>query len=299
VGGDAPKSPLGYFITNTIIVLFFTNLMNYIVLINIFTLPYTVWSVWYQKKVKQWCPLCLIIQAILWLLFIVNYVWEYLSFSALSFSTLFSIGCLYITSILIINLIIPYISKVNKTKWIIQEINSLKVTDEVFEALLKKQPHFKVDKSASKILLGNPNSEILITVFTNPHCNPCSHMHKRIEQFLNTTNDKFCVQYIFSSFNEELESSSKFLINTYLSNPENSKFIFKEWFESGKNNKSDFFKKYGYNEQYSEEYDRHIQWKNDAKLSATPTILVNGYKLPENYKIEDLKYITNFNVNTK
>jgi len=28
------------------------------------------------------------------------------------------------------------------------------------------------------------------------------------------------------------------------------------------------------------------------QLRATPTILVNGYKLPENYKIEDLRYFT-------
>jgi protein-disulfide isomerase len=27
-----------------------------------------------------------------------------------------------------------------------------------------------------------------------------------------------------------------------------------------------------------------------TQLSATPTILYNGYELPENYKVEDLKY---------
>ena len=37
--------------------------------LNIFTLPYSFWSVWYQKaKAKQWCVLCLIIQALLWTL---------------------------------------------------------------------------------------------------------------------------------------------------------------------------------------------------------------------------------------
>jgi len=35
-------------------------------------------------------------------------------------------------------------------------------------------------------------------------------------------------------------------------------------------------------------------WKAKTQLRATPTILVNGYKLPDNYKIEDLRYFTNF-----
>jgi len=35
------------------------------------------------------------------------------------------------------------------------------------------------------------------------------------------------------------------------------------------------------------------------KFRATPTILVNGYKLPDNYKIEDLRYFTEFNVEVK
>lgn len=54
---------LSYFVTNTITILFFPKLMSYMGLINICALPYTIWSIWYQKfKAKQWCPLCLIVQ---------------------------------------------------------------------------------------------------------------------------------------------------------------------------------------------------------------------------------------------
>lgn len=40
------------------------------------------------------------------------------------------------------------------------------------------------------------------------------------------------------------------------------------------------------------EFKRHEQWRNSTKLNATPTILVNGYKIPYGYKIEDMQYIT-------
>ena len=36
----------------------------------------------------------------------------------------------------------------------------------------------------------------------------------------------------------------------------------------------------------------HEQWKKQSGLRATPTILVNGYKLPDSYKTENIKYIT-------
>jgi len=49
--------------------------------------------------------------------------------------------------------------------------------------------------------------------------------------------------------------------------------------------------------QVEKEFQKHEAWKATTKLTATPTILVNGYKLPGNYKIEDLKNFTEFSVN--
>ena len=36
--------------------------------------------------------------------------------------------------------------------------------------------------------------------------------------------------------------------------------------------------------------DAHKKWCQSANIEATPTKYVNGYKLPDWYKIEDLKY---------
>ncbi|MCD8032281.1 MAG: cysteine peptidase family C39 domain-containing protein [Bacteroides sp.] len=61
---------LGYFVTNLLVSLCFPSLIPYTVVLNYFCLPYTFWSIWYQKyKARQWCVLCLIIQMLLWGLF--------------------------------------------------------------------------------------------------------------------------------------------------------------------------------------------------------------------------------------
>ena len=73
--------------------------------------------------------------------------------------------------------------------------------------------------------------------------------------------------------------------------------IYHNWFVSEKYEREAIFEKYHFDTNIaSPEYDKHKQWIRQSGFLTTPTILVNGYKLPENYKIEDLKFITKFNV---
>lgn len=285
---------LGYFITNVLIIVCFPSLIPYMVVINILALPYTFWSVWYQKfKAKQWCPLCLIVQGILWLVFFINLGFGFVQISEINITNILITGLLYLIPMLSVNILVPQVSQNNKIEQITQELNSIKSDEAVFSAMLKKQPSYEVDKNTSSILWGNKDSDILVTVLTNPHCNPCSKMHKRIEQVLSESNN-LCVQYIFSSFSEDLDSSNKFLTAIYFTKEELDRTaIYRDWFEGGRNKKQEFFEKYDMveNELIISEFKKHQAWVDKTGLRATPTILVNGYKLPDNYKIEDLKYI--------
>ena len=86
----------------------------------------------------------------------------------------------------------------------------------------------------------------MITILTNPHCIPCARMHKKLSEILKDENNKFCIQYIFSSFREEFDESSQFLIATYQNNPLSETCrIYHEWFNGGgQANRFKFFKKH-------------------------------------------------------
>jgi hypothetical protein len=231
---------------------------------------------------------------LLWAIFITGMGFGYIDLSAISFWELAITDSMYILSILIINMLIPAIAKSINMENIQYEINSIKADEDVFMTLLRKQPRYEVNKNTSRILMGNPDSNLLITVFSNPHCNPCSKMHKRLNELLEQ-NKHICVQYFFSSFNEELNISNKYLIGAYFQKNGEAKEIFDEWFEKGKFNKEEFFKLYPVNTDTQEvmrEFELHERWKEQSGLRATPTILVNGYKLPDNFKIEDMSYFT-------
>lgn len=288
---------LGYFIANTTITVCFPNFVSYMIVINILALPYSFWSIWYQKfKAKQWCPLCLIIQSLLWITFFIYIGFGFIHVSEISILNVTLTALLYLIPILLINVLVPNLGKRREMEQITQELNSIKTNENVFLTMLKKQPYYEVNKSTSSILWGNTESDILVTILTNPHCAPCAKMHSRIEKMLTESNN-ICVQYIFSSFEKELDISNKFLSAVYFEKKINERDeIYKKWFEENKLKKEEIFEIYKVNMENSiveEEFRKHEDWKKITKIRpATPTILINGYKLPDNYKIEDLKYFS-------
>jgi hypothetical protein len=295
---------LGYFLANLLIILFLPQWISFLSVINIFTLPYSFWSVWYQKvKAKQWCPLCLIVQVLLWGIFIINWIFGYIQIPGLNWNILsvfLIMACIYAVFMLIFNLLIPKLSESSKIEQLNQEINSIKANEDVFLTLLKQRPYYEANTNNSQILFGNPEAKLRITILTNPFCNPCAKMHKRVEDFLRKTHNQVCVQYIFSSFEPGLDFANKYLIAAYLQK-ERSEFerIIAAWFEKGKTLKEAFFNDLQLNmsdPEIEKEFQKHENWKEKTLLRATPTVLVNGYHLPDNYKIEDLVYFAGLEI---
>lgn len=283
---------LGYFIANLLLIILLPKYIFYQAIINIFALPYTVWSVWYQyKKVRQWCMLCLIVQVLLWTIFLTNILGA--NFYALSINIMpsISIGLFYLFVILLINMSTIKIAHSNRLELVEQGFAALKNSDDVFKALLKSQPNFET-KDTTKIIFGNPEAKLKVTILTNPHCEPCGQMHTRVKNMLANNSDKLCVQYIFSAFSDDLLDSNRFLIAAYLHGKSDEiDEIYKDWYEKGKYYSDDFIAKYNFSfEGVEEELEKHEQWKKYTHLVATPTILVNGYLLPPQYTIENLSF---------
>lgn len=295
---------IGYFISNAVIILFIPSLIPYLALINILALPYSFWSVWYQKvKAKQWCALCLVVQGLLWVIFVTNVLFGFIIIPRFAIFDIILTGCIYTLPYLIVRSLLPAIAESRKTENIRQQMNSLRMNDDLFLSLLKQQTRYEVDKFTSNILLGNPEAPLLVTVLTNPHCEPCGRMHKRIEDLLIEIGDKVCLQYIYSYFNKELAVSNKYLIGIFQNKTRKEiEEIYHEWFSEGKYYRESFYEKYSIDIETNlikEEFDKHINWIKHTNISATPTILINGYNLPDSYKIEDLKYFSDLVVDTK
>lgn len=101
-----------YFGVSLLAMLIAPQTIHWLALINICCLPYTLWSVTYQKFVaKHWCTLCLSVQLSLWLQFICYLLdgWTAPVFP-LKFG-FFTLGATFLFVLLLLNRILPNFSK--------------------------------------------------------------------------------------------------------------------------------------------------------------------------------------------
>ncbi len=97
----------GYFGVSLATLLMFPHLWPSLALCNACCLPYTVWSIWYQRfRAHHWCTLCVGVQATLWVLFFCYLgggMWRHVFPLHLDFFVLLAV---YVFSVLFINMIL-------------------------------------------------------------------------------------------------------------------------------------------------------------------------------------------------
>lgn len=290
---------LGYFLGNILLLVTNPSFYPLIALLNICSLPFTLWSVWYQYKAGQWCILCLITQVILWLLFFSNLMTGLLIWPEFKIMQIIIAGCIYLLPIVAINLWAESFSQTARFTEVIQKLNNFKADDGIFANLLVGGEKYETNRNIG-LLLGNPDGINMVTVISNPHCNPCARMHERIENIINNNGNNLCIQYILTSFNDELEYSTKMILamSKKLSKEEFDRFLY-DWYKEGKNNREMWYQKYLFDpesEEVNADLAKHRNWVKKAGLFSTPTILFNGYILPERYQIEDMTYFQNIEI---
>ncbi|WP_018357503.1 vitamin K epoxide reductase family protein [Porphyromonas levii] len=294
---DVSWSEIGlcYFFSNLIIISFYPTLIPSIGFINLFALPYTFWSVWFQGvKVKQWCVMCLLVQLLLWINFLVNIYFISNRVFEINFLYLSISVFIYLLSLLGIVHIISYVKSYHDLSFTRQQFNSVKAEESVFKSLMREQPFYSISGDNSSIFFGNSASQLCVTIITNPKCDPCARLHKQITELLKDE-PSLQFQYIFTPFTPELAVASRCLIAIFQQkNIIESHRIYSEWFEKGRHTK-DFFEKYGIDAESKEvlsEFEKHNFWVNENLISETPIVLVNGYRLSKYYEIKDLRYLT-------
>ena len=282
---------LGFFLANILLTSFCPSTIHVLSIINLLLIPLSLWCIWYQWfKIKHWCTICLLVHMVLFLegllsLFFIRWPVDYPS--------LLYVGLSYCAVVLSTHYVVMLYESHLRLKSISYELNYLKVQEGVFNSILHQQPFIHVNAEDSHIVFGNPEAKDVITVFSNPHCEPCARAHEKISRLLKSS-DAFKVQYIFTAFNEELKESNRFLIGYYLSGNKDAGQVFDEWFAYGKNEKGQFFKNHPYSGDKAlidKEMSSHQKWRDGNGLSGTPTVLLNGYRLPSNYSIDDLENI--------
>ena len=293
-----------FYFTGALLMLLFANVslattFVYIACLNLLALPYTVFSFYYQWRVaKQWCVLCLAVQALLLLgginVLANNFItapYE-LSIPLLSRSIL-----LYLLPVLLWYAVKPYLLRLQEAKNTKREYLRIKFNAEIFETLLRKQKAITLPVNGLGIDIGNPAATNSIIKVCNPYCGPCTIAHPKIDKLLEE-NANLNVKIIFTTPNLPEQDAYKpvshlLAIEEKANNEGLMKTALDDWYLSDKKEYELFAAKHPVNSELTKQgykIEAMDKWCKAMDIQATPTIFINGYKLPDAYSIEDLQY---------
>ncbi len=277
-----------YFLTSFLLLALHPELFPTVGLINVFALLFTFWSLWYQRvRIKTYCPLCLIILLVIWGLF-ATYIFSGLSFTQFQPLHLLSTPVYVITSLLT-----HYYSRKEEDLFTLEKTatsyRALLCRKETLSLILNNQPFIKVTSEDSCILLGNPTASRCITIISNPLCKPCATAHKYLEWLLLDNND-IQIRYIFATKNAPMYLASQYLVGAFI---RHGTAPINDWFKMDAADRKQLLgliKKREDDTVTEQELLRHKAFINRNNILWTPTILINGHRIPSAYSIEDLAF---------
>ncbi|TBO42083.1 thioredoxin domain-containing protein [Pedobacter kyonggii] len=285
---------LYYFTGSFLLLLIYPSSIGLLGWLNVLALPYTIWSISYQFWNKQWCILCSLIQIVLWAEFLVN-----VSFH--SFGKTFDVALLYMLPISFLTPIVVWsllkMSFKRAVRPFKQQLNKFKYNTFLFRQVLTSQPRYAVGDELFPILLGNPTASTVITMVSNPYCDPCAKAHTLMEDLLKTKKD-ILVKVLFSTPDRDDDFRTKAARHlsalTLADDKELAGQALAHWY-SKKETYENWSVKYPIADNDNSHNVRKIQkeWCEMADITFTPTILINGYKLPSVYSPEDLRFLLN------
>lgn len=101
-----------YFSLSTLFLFLFPEDIKWLALINGCALPFTVWSIWYQKfRIKTWCTLCVTTQTLLWCQFFCYLFGGWWKDIFPLEIPLFLMGAAYLAVLLGVNAVMTFIKK--------------------------------------------------------------------------------------------------------------------------------------------------------------------------------------------
>jgi uncharacterized membrane protein len=276
----------------------FVEKIPYISYISILSAMYIPFSIFYQYKVvKEWCRLCLFVQAVLFL----NLCWV-LQFGYFAINPSCSNLILFITCavfpILLWYTLKPIIIKAKDADKFLAAYKRLYSRQDVFNLTLADQEEaLNGWQNLGGIEKGNPNAKNIILKVCSPSCGHCNKAHGIFNELLQA-NDNLKVITIYGISNDERDDDLRLPVKHFLAlaEQENKKSVEEAMDYWYLNNNREYYslkEKFPVSDELLEKQRVKIKamrvWYDAAEIEYTPTVFVNGKKLPSTFNLSDLK----------
>ncbi len=279
---------LGVFTVNTSFLLWALAIMSVVgVLYSFFSLCYQAFVI------RQWCPLCVLVQIVFWLELGVTYPFLLEGIPNISLTSLYPILIGFGAPLIGWVLIKPILKRSIELSHTAKKLKSFQYNSQIFMSLLQEQPPVNTALFSTEMQLGDVNAKTTLTIITNPSCKACKKAHQEIEHLLHQFPEGLQIVFRFVPF-DDLDETGIIIIKTLLS------YVLKGESQKAFEALSAWFKNQNlkkWQKQYQTSYtipevtqlfEAHLKWCEISEVIATPSFFLNGYKVPEQYSLPDL-----------
>ena len=284
---------------------FFSQYFKVIIFYSFFGLLVSFISIYIQAiKIKNYCVLCLSIATLLIFQFLIGYN-SFISFelknitysSVMSYVEVLLFLILSLTMIIFLVPIKNLIKENKRNKIKLAELKKWKLDSNLFINDWKQGQLVDVSEWENDLIIGEQNAPLLITVACSLYCVPCANMHKKLDEILLKHSKKLKIQLrLLCNPYDEKDIKTIAVKNILQKNLESQnnlllKDMLNDWFKLM--NLEKWCMKWGITENSNvlNNIEKHGQWVLNNSISHTPTIFLNGRKLPSRYTIEDFEQL--------
>jgi protein-disulfide isomerase len=267
-------------------------------MLNLFTLPYTLFSISYQAFVaKQWCWMCVAIQAVFWIEFAVFYSSGWLHVPpAISTHSAVMVSWAMLLPTAIWLVVRPLIANSGKTKALAEQVLRFRHNPYVLWSLLQAERTVNMGQLPVEISAGDPNAQFSITMVSQPQCPYCAITHSFIEEMLEQFPGMLRFTVRFYTFDNMGRDVARRVVELALNNEqEKALSALSEGYKIRTVKALD---------RWREEFtplstvdpatvegvlDYHTSWAKAMSIKATPAFYLNDAPLPGGFSIYDIK----------
>lgn len=275
---------LTYFATSIIWGVFFaTNPASVFAVLDTVALLFVGYSFVWQIINHKWCPLCLVIDAVI-ILDLLTEIMLWRGFSPLFLPDILTFGILFVLGLLITRRVVTMAEKASFIPMLSYKYERLLESPDLFWELLYKQPLVATDNKDFDAVCNNIEAEHSITLVMNPSCSKCAGIHKALRAFQDY---KINLIFVINEGDEQSRRAALMMISAGIQYGwEVADHIIQDWYES-----RIFPETLNIHHHAVEYLEQYHQYCEKNKVVGTPTAFIDNRYLPDLYDIEDLKIL--------
>ena len=257
------------------------------IICSIIAIGFTLYSVIYQLFIiRKGCMLCMLINLIVWSSCVILYIQKGQFNKEFSLSAMLSftaIACICLTGWLQIKALLKIKEEGKQFK--VQFSNLLNPDN--FQKLLFAETQIGAMVNKEIALHNQISSTTQLMIVTNPNCKNCARIHSHIKEIASNVS----ISLVLLTFPKDGigEKVAKTIIAAYRTDGwEKAITALEEWY---KNHKIKEIDKYAITAEEQRIWKQQQIYCSQQHISQTPSMIIDGYYVPEFYQLKELKYV--------